>query len=106
MRGSARSSQFRPSGVRDWKPLPDIHRATSTRCEVGVAWRSSHVKTLSVLVSWWVAKNAVVPQFWATRKLLRAEDTKGCAVTWPRPMEAIGMRTTAEPAEFPLGANM
>src|SRR5215471_21165040 len=105
MRGSARSSQGCPSGVRDWK-LPGIHRATSTAFGTGAAWSSSHVNTLRVLVSCWVAKNALDPQFCATRKLLRSGDTNGVAVTWPSWMDCIGIRITAAPAEFPCGVNI
>jgi hypothetical protein len=74
--------------------------------EIGAAWPSSQLKTVSVLVSWCVAKKAVDPQVWATRKLFRIGDTNFCAVTCPRPIESMGIRTTAAPADRPSGVKM
>ena len=45
-------------------------------------------------------QNAVVSQFWATRKLWKSHERKGVAVTWPLSMPANGIRTTAEPARL------
>src|SRR4051812_26582181 len=75
IRGSARSSQRRPSAVVDRYPSPPSHRATATDFCVGAFCPSLHENTASVLVSWCAAKKAISSQFWATRKLWKLNET-------------------------------
>src|SRR5271166_3120198 len=105
MRESARSSQVRPSGVREKYPFRPIQLATSTIEGTGSGCASSHWYTCKVLVSLCAAKKAIVPQFCATRKLLKSLEMKRAAATWPLSIEANGMRTTAEPGACWPGGN-
>src|SRR5713226_5946679 len=94
MRGSTRSSQRCPSGVCDWYPCPPIHFATPMSVEVGAASVSLQENTRSVLVSTCAAKNAVVPQFCATRKLFRSWERNFSAVGDTEPIDRKSTRLT------------
>src|ERR1700692_1296954 len=101
MRGSARSSQRRPSGVREIYAFVPIQRATPTSCEVGAALFSAQENKARVLVSLCAAKYAVSPQFWATRKANRSMETNFSTLGLPVAMLLSGILTTAEPTVLP-----